>query len=584
MNTIEDVKHNYNSGYQNDLDVLLNDDTPPSTLRKLFYKHFDSNMFGVSSAVINHERLPSDVMEHIAKHGSVDVRYLVLGGARFPSLNAIHVLLENDDSEECKAKILEGLTDRSDISKKLAKELQQSSHEILRLIAISNPYITPSGLLQFAATDESKLVRQACAKHEECPSRILNQLALDKDPDVRAAAISNSNLKRSSILKLYSDENDPKVRLSYLKREDCPAKVIEYFFKGEGADDDLRKAIADHVNCPAKILRALADDTVNQVRLSVALNKHTPTISINKLVMDIVPMIRSAAGFHANCPEDRYQQAFKIPDVTYPSDRNNQDLLIKIQAIKDCYTKCIDESEDLVEDLIIGHEKINNISLAWDFEYFIAPPNYVDRTRGMLAGPFYTSQKYPWPRTKQDKLAEPIIQIDLDEASIIRNSSYGTGLLQVFSEDIHLFTRHIPRAEIAAEQLTGCEWDFVVSDGTEFYQFSESPSHLILIRQIIGYKKAYISSDEVDFMNLDNVDIPIAFREMESLLKVAVKKSVGNHLFGAFHEIQSHLCDGELLVALDEDDGYVWGDSGNAQVFVKKDNNEFKYFAQWSCY
>lgn len=317
MNTNDDVKNNDDSEYQNDIDVLLSGDTPTSSLSKLFYKHFNSNMFEVSSAVMDHEKCPIDVMEHIAKHGIGDVKYQVLGGARLPSISVIHALLDaTNGSEECKAKIHEYLTDRSDLSKKLAKELQQSSHEILRLIAICNPYLMPGGLLQFAASDESKLVRQACAKHDECPSRILDQLALDKDPVVRAAAISNSNLKRSSILKLYSDEHDPKVRLSYLEREDCPAKVIEYFFEGECADEDLRKAIADHGNCPAKILRALADDPVDQVRLNVALNKNTPTISIKALAMDLAPMVRSAAGFHANCPEDRYQHAFKIPDVT----------------------------------------------------------------------------------------------------------------------------------------------------------------------------------------------------------------------------------------------------------------------------
>lgn len=202
----------------------------------------------------------------------------------------------------------------------------------------------------------------------------------------------------------------------------------------------------------------------------------------------------------------------------------------------------------------------------------------------MLAGPFYTNHEYPWPRTNHDKLAEPIIQIDLDEVSCLRNSSYGSGLLQVFGDGIHLFTRNIPRTDISIERLTTCEWEFFVNDGPSFYEFAESPSGLILIRQIVGYKHPYASSDETEFIDMDREDIPNDFRKLEVLLKELGSSTEGNHLFGTFHEIQTRPCDGELLISLDESDGYVWGDSGNAQIFVKRGEDGFKYSAQWSCY
>lgn len=575
------VEGDEKSVYENDIRDMCDENTPPSKLRRLFYKHFNTNMFDVSLAVMDQEKCPLDIMEHIAKYATGDTRYLMLGGSRLPSINAIHILLENDGSEECRLKIFDGLTDRSDLSTKFAKELQKSRHEVLRLVAISNPFMTSRVIWKNAASDVSDSVRLACARHTECPSSILDQLGLDRDPIVRSEAIANSNLKRSFIFKHYNVEMDLKVRLKYLERDDCPVKVIEYYF--DGADESIKKAMAGNNRCPQKILRELAKDASKDVRLNVVLNRNTPTKSIDALTMDSVPTVRSAAGFHANRPEGRLQHAFIVPNVTYPSQNNNANLLTRIQSINDCYSKCITECNERVEDLISRHEKVRNISLAWDFEYFLAPPNYVDRTRGMLAGPFYTSQKYPWPRNKENKLAEPIIQIDLDEVSHVRGKSYGTGLLQVFADGIDLVTRHIHRPDVRAEGLTECEWEFFEGDDHSFYQFVESPNHQIVIRQIAGYKEPYISS-AVDSHEGTGDDLPPDFWKLNEHLKEVADSSGGNHLFGTFYEIQTSPCDGELFVALDEADGYVWGDTGNAQIFVKEDEQGFKYSAQWSCY
>lgn len=568
-----------------DIDALLDESNSntPSRMRKLFHKHFNAHMEQVCG-VVNHPRCPPDLMEHIARYGiseKNDFRFAVLGGHKFPPIDVISILI--DDTEETRNKILQSLSNHFNSSAKIVKKLQQSCHEILRICAISNDCYTSVRLLRNAASDEAASVRLACAEASICPSRILDQLAQDRDPDVRAAAVANPNLKRSFILKHYKDEKDLKVRLSYLQREDCPAKVIKYYFVE--SDERLKKTIATHQHCPADILRILTTDHSDQVRLNVALNENTPSASIKALTMDSFPAVRSAAGFHANCTEDRFQYGFKIPDVTYPPDSDNAELLAKIQSIKDCYSKCILENEELVEDLIDRFLKVKNISLAWNFEYFLAPPDYVDRTRGMLAGPLYTSQKYPWPTNKMGLPAEPIMQIDLDEVRHICGESYGTGLLQVYVDHIELITRNIPRSDIHSGELIKCEYDFFAplgEDGHWFYEYLESPNHQIAIHQIVGYKAPYISSEVIPFEH-DDDSHPPELRKLNNLLKEVCDAGEGNHLFGDYDQIQSQRCMGDLLVALEGCDGFVWGDMGNAQVFVEKSNDGCRYSAQWSC-
>lgn len=56
----------------------------------------------------------------------------------------------------------------------------------------------------------------------------------------------------------------------------------------------------------------------------------------------------------------------------------------------------------------------------------------------------------------------------------------------------------------------------------------------------------------------------------------------GNHLVGDYDQIQSQRCIGDLLVALEGCDGFVWGDMGNAQVFVEKSDDGCRYSAQWN--
>jgi hypothetical protein len=567
--------------YENDIKIMLDKNTSNSVLRKSFHNQFDANMHEVGLTIMENEKCPPDVMEHIARHGDEDARFLVLGGSCLPSIKAIDILLEND-SEDCRAKIFDSLSDRW-ISPKLTKELLKSRHEILRLSAVSNPYIDSPRIYESAASDESALVRLACAESSNCPGRVLEKLITDQDPRIRAAVATNCNLQKSTVRRHYKD-SDRRVQLGILQQEDCPVEAITYYFSGE-VDEELKEAIAAHNKCPANILRILAKDESKGVRYMTALNKNTPKDGIVSLAQDQVPMIRSAAGFHEKCPDTLLNVAFMVPDVTFPSENNIDQLNKKIREIKGCHERCYLVDRNTIEYMSWGRDKIENITLAWDFEYFLAPPEYIDRTRGMLAGPFYTSKSFPWPKDVNNNPAEPIIQVDLDEISRVRGKSYDSGLLQVFADDGNLITRVIPRQHVDSDELTYCEWDFSIRDNHSFYQFLESrgENYKTVIRQIVGYKSPYISSELQPYEG-DEECLSADFWKLNELLSEIGDECTENHLFGTYHEIQSREHDGELLISLDEKDEFVWGDSGNAQVFVNIDEHGCKYLAQWSCY
>jgi hypothetical protein len=539
-----------NAVFDADMLTILDEDTSPAKIRKLFYKYEASFLNGKYMPVTESHKCPVDVLEYIAKNGDRETKYSVLAGAKMPPLHVIEILAESD-SAESRSQIFESLSDAWGLSPKLVKDLQQSRFEILRRSVAGNPYLSSMKVFEKASVDQSPSVRLACANNPNCPSRVLSKLILDDDPEIRAAVVANDNFSKSAVGKHWKETNR-KVQLSYLSRDDCPTKAVDYYFNG-GECDGLEEIISSHTNASKYVLESLAKNQSKSVRTNVALNKNSPKSAIQILACDSESAVRSAAGFHRNCPSGLFSSAFKIPDVIYPEIDQLDNLGSDIQNIKNIYKECLSVANEAfpMDDLIPGHENISNISVAWRFKYFLAPPAYVDRTRGMLAGPFYTSIKYPWPKSSDGKLLEPIIQIDLDELSKLRGSSYGTGLLQVFSSGVELIVRIIPRDSINAAEIVDYEWRDFGGDSHPFYEWMVPTGVLDrqAVYQIVGYKTPYVSSD-VDCYEDDESDLPFNLKSLNALLRGVSGTCNGNHVFGTYREIQGTKCDGELLVAL----------------------------------
>ena len=218
----------------------------------------------------------------------------------------------------------------------------------------------------------------------------------------------------------------------------------------------------------------------------------------------------------------------------------------------------------------------------------------VNRLGEVIKGPIYTSEEFPWPEASGLPMA-PLIQLDLRKSSEIGGIELGDGLLQVWMPHkaitTPLFIRVVPRAytdlskltptvtlpdELAPLQKRGETW----SDELEKFVPCQS-------FQIIGYEAgrytcqmAHPIQDNYPAKKLTaSVETQQLIKDFDKKLKPFLKsgpKSFGPnhcHLFGTFVRLQYFANEAlQPLFCFESDDlEFMWGDSGNAQLFYKID-------------
>ena len=86
--------------------------------------------------------------------------------------------------------------------------------------------------------------------------------------------------------------------------------------------------------------------------------------------------------------------------------------------------------------------------MAWKFKTECVPLKEVDRRKSIVMGPFFITDKYPLPTTKEGNFLLPCIQADLRALSKLRGLPLGSGLLQVFYAFPNGICRVIPRSVV----------------------------------------------------------------------------------------------------------------------------------------
>jgi hypothetical protein len=221
----------------------------------------------------------------------------------------------------------------------------------------------------------------------------------------------------------------------------------------------------------------------------------------------------------------------------------------------------------------------------------------VDRLQPMLIGPLFTSEKYPWPRDS-DTYREPISQFDLEWAGQIGGVDLGTGILQLWLgpswDDYEI--RVIPKDDFKPELLTP------IPDGVTHAYFkdgmffagdfqswldSECAGESIVIT---GTDKPVMSWDETLYDELDDLAYNMNDENgavITEFLEILPRRtaSCAPNLFGNFDPIQYRIEDmPPCLLVLDSHRPFMWGDSGNAQVFyIQSSDGTFRFHFQWSC-
>jgi hypothetical protein len=240
------------------------------------------------------------------------------------------------------------------------------------------------------------------------------------------------------------------------------------------------------------------------------------------------------------------------------------------------------------QELDIRLREIEMGRSAWLFDLVETPLLDVDRRKSMLAGPFFTSEEYPWP-VADGKHNIPIVQIDLRDLSNLSGEGVGDGLLQLWilgDSDVGDI-RVIPRDMVDSSDLTndipttatmnldwGCFAECLNGEGDAVY----------VIRGFSGpVFSMYSSLESFDDKSADGI------AELSTVMELATKikgELGGHHAFGSFSPVQYSPGECEnVLIALDSDLPFFWGDSGNAQIFYTlKESGDPVFSFRWSCY
>lgn len=243
------------------------------------------------------------------------------------------------------------------------------------------------------------------------------------------------------------------------------------------------------------------------------------------------------------------------------------------------------------------------------------PTAKLNRCGEIFCGPLFVSEKYPWPESKGKHML-PLFQINLDKWGRIMKMDFGAGILQVWAgqvdtwdqtlrvlppEDVkkeHL-VREIPEAVLAIEEdfpnsipITWRENDRGTSWAITGYEKRHFAVQLCKddVNDIVkGLEKAYKPKQVSAGMSTQKVKkIKTLIEKFKKLGIEAVRDfdDQSDSIGGSFSPIQyfAYQCSPVLMSIETSYEPYFWGDSGNAQLFYKKQpDGSFEYSFNWSC-
>lgn len=241
--------------------------------------------------------------------------------------------------------------------------------------------------------------------------------------------------------------------------------------------------------------------------------------------------------------------------------------------------------------------------LAWRFLVDEIPYKEVDRSKSMMKGPFFITEEYPIPTTKDGKHMVPIIQADLRELSKLRGLPLGDGLFQAWWTWNEDQCRVIPRKVVDEQEPLPFPMDINAFPDNERSYIEDwmSPESFYgkdyddnerVVPVILGYGDPFICID----VTIENATwegiVPERIDGMETsepaeytrLIEVLKKITSGHpscdHAFGSFHPFHDRLLEmpEDALFYFGEEYFGGFGDVGCAQVLYEfKDGKPFFY-------
>lgn len=250
--------------------VAENPETQPDELTALAQDH---DHVTVREHVAAHPHTPGDVLLRLAQDGDPAVRSQV---ARNPSAppETLALLAEDERYATREAAAAHALSSPETLAR-----LRSDRHERVRYVAGLRTDSLDETRAQEALATRRRNVRLALSHARSTPVPVLEQLARDRHPDVRAQVALHHHVPEgvrrallddaSAVVRtvaLASDEETPSDRLAFLPRHDAR----------------LRQALSRNAHTPEAILEELSEDPVKEIRLSVVLNPSAPGSALER--------------------------------------------------------------------------------------------------------------------------------------------------------------------------------------------------------------------------------------------------------------------------------------------------------------
>lgn len=287
--------------------VAENPQTTPSELTQLAD---NQEHVTIKEHVAAHPNSPGHLLLKLANDGDPAVRTAV---ARNPSAppEALVTLAGDERFSTREAVAAHALTPHD-----VLEQLSGDANERVAYVARLKYWPLTEARATEALSTRRRHVKLALSSVDQTPQFVLQQLASDRNPLVRAQAALHSNLPDESRVSLAqdplplvsmiaraADEHTPKEELAVLPRFDVR----------------LRQALSRNPQAPESVLDSLSDDPLMDVRLGVLLNPSSPNSALERRLPEqsLRPVIRRHPRYAGGVQE-------KLNKIEYREARNEK--------------------------------------------------------------------------------------------------------------------------------------------------------------------------------------------------------------------------------------------------------------------
>jgi hypothetical protein len=185
-------------------------------------------------------------------------------------------------------------------SEKILRELSIDLDSEVRLAVALNE-ATSIDVLISLSKDKNENVRKAVASNENCPQFLLEYFCIDTSPLVRLSVSENTNAGPEVLLKM-SNETDHDVIENLYSRRDAPPDLLRTLSVNNFFSDLLSK----NPNTPDEILERIASEGSELDRITIAKRLDCPLTIMPSLALDPSPKVREAILDNKNCSHDTF--------------------------------------------------------------------------------------------------------------------------------------------------------------------------------------------------------------------------------------------------------------------------------------